>query len=62
MKTLKDEHPAIEQEVISKKIEEMISLLKERNQLIAGLYKRYVLPPHPASQTIQPKKEENYSQ
>jgi hypothetical protein len=39
MKTLPKEQPFIEQEVISKKIEEMLSVLEKRNKLITRFYK-----------------------
>ncbi len=62
MENLSEERPVIEQEDISKKIEEMLSLLKERNQLITSYYKTFVLPHHPVSKATQTRKEEKYPQ
>lgn len=57
MKTHPTEHPSAEQEEISKKIEEMLSTLKERNHLISKYYKIYFEPHQAAPATTQPEKE-----
>ena len=57
MKTLPEEHPSAEQEEISKKIEEMLSRLKVRNQLLSKYYKIYFEPHQAAPATTQPEKE-----
>ncbi len=43
MKTLPNEHPAIDQEDISKKIEDMLCVLEKRKQLLAKYYKSFVM-------------------
>ena len=44
MKTLPEEQPSVDQEVVSKKIEEMLTILENRNKLIKSFYKRMLLP------------------
>ncbi len=43
MKTPPNQHAAIEQEDISKKIEEMLFVLEKRKQLLARYYERFAI-------------------
>lgn len=61
MKTLPKEHPSAEQEEISKKIEEMLSVLEKRSQFIAVYRKIYVKPIDIALKETHTKKEKTHS-
>jgi hypothetical protein len=61
MKTRPKENLPVEHEEISKKIEEMLGTLKERNKLISKYYKTYFALHQAIPATSQPKKESQQS-
>jgi hypothetical protein len=62
MKTLPKEQPFIEQEVISKKIKEMLSVLEKRSQFIAVYRKKYGNSFDTALKETHTAKEKTHSQ